>query len=497
MAKQTGQNTTADEDGEFATTLAVIRPHDSGGSPGTGGTPPPRASTSGDHRVRSTPHAERNRTVVHQRRVHTHPVGTGMRTTVGYSIDALPRRWRVHWNPTCNTRKSGAGSRQLDGVRQRVKPQSLVRRSTAPRRRFELVSNSDQHGIRLFREFHYFHRQIYRGGWKRKRMAAHGAHDEFQSPLSSDLCQRHIPNFLRVGGHVGQNSYVESDGCRRRNDAGDDAYGPIIPTTRFNVNPGCNETVPSVLPSNGTIEPANSFLPVGLNQFKFTGAVWLQHATQGINWDLFMVAPNSSQQKFLIGNWGHGCHSSRETTEYENANRTNSFAEVQHILRVHDNVGGPFSTIIMPYQKGNTPTRTVTQQACGVQVLQGTETTCFNGSIATYAGRRSRMFTVYDTSTQSAYGFTASGGPQEVVVRIRPGCVDNQRGRTESHQDFDAPGHVVPESGRGCHALRQYFQLHFHRRTAGGPCDDHFFAAPVTTMRTEQEHPRECGNPSE
>ena len=193
--------------------------------------------------------------------------------------------------------------------------------------------------------------------------------------------------------------------------------GPIIPTSRFNVNPGCNSQVASVLPSNGTV---SAMLSAGLHAFNFTGAVWPQHATQGINWDLFMVAPNSSQQQFLIGNWGHGCQSNRETGEYENANHTAGFSEVQHILRVHDNVGGPFTTIIMPYQKGNTPGRSVTQQGCGVQILQEsgtTETTCFNGSMATYAGRRSRMFTIYDTSTQSAYGITASGGPQEVVVQ--------------------------------------------------------------------------------
>ena len=44
---------------------------------------------------------------------------------------------------------------------------------------------------------------------------------------------------------------------------------------------GCQSPA-GALPSNGTV----SGLPTGLNQFKFTGAIWPKHPTQGINLDV-------------------------------------------------------------------------------------------------------------------------------------------------------------------------------------------------------------------
>jgi len=186
-------------------------------------------------------------------------------------------------------------------------------------------------------------------------------------------------------------------------------HGSITPTTRF--SQGCQSPA-GQLPSTGGIMP----LANGVNHFNFTGVEWPAHATGGINWDLYMLTSDAAGE-FVLGNWGHGCHGSTEASEFQAANGA-PFAETQHILRVHDT--GPFTTVILPYRKTETPTRTLTQPSCGTQIAQttasGIETTCFNASMATYAGARSRIFTVYDTSTQSAFGFTASGGPQEVTV---------------------------------------------------------------------------------
>ena len=181
--------------------------------------------------------------------------------------------------------------------------------------------------------------------------------------------------------------------------------GSMTPTTRF--SSGCQSPA-GALPSTSNIAGLNT----GLNHFNFTGFTWPKHATGGINWDLYAYTADGNGQ-FIVGNWGHGCHTTREVSEYQVANGT-SFAEVQDILRVHDT--GPFETVILPYRKTETPTRTVTQQACGIQIVQGAETTCFNDSMASYAGTRSRMITTYDASTQSAFGFTTAGGPQEVTV---------------------------------------------------------------------------------
>jgi hypothetical protein len=186
--------------------------------------------------------------------------------------------------------------------------------------------------------------------------------------------------------------------------------GWITPVSRFSA--GCQNPA-GALPSNGPVKPLSS----GLQAFSFTGTDWPRHVTRGIDWDLFTLS-NAATQQFFIGNWGHGCHASREQNEYQATNGT-PFRESQHILRIHDT--GPFTTIILPFRKTEPPTRAVTQQTCGVQVRQGTETTCFNDSVATYSNRTTSILTVYDASTASAFGVTVSGGPQEVV--IQPGNI--------------------------------------------------------------------------
>jgi hypothetical protein len=180
--------------------------------------------------------------------------------------------------------------------------------------------------------------------------------------------------------------------------------GSVTPTQRF--SSGC-EFPAGQLPSNGLATSLSN----GLQQFRFTGAQWNAHATGGINWDLWLI-PSSGNAQFFLGNWGHGCHSGREMNEYQAVNGA-SFAESQHILRVHDT--GTFKTIIAPYRKTEAPTRTVTSQACGTQIVQGAETTCFDDVHATYSNGTQSILTIYDNSAQAAFGLTASGGPQEVA----------------------------------------------------------------------------------
>jgi hypothetical protein len=167
--------------------------------------------------------------------------------------------------------------------------------------------------------------------------------------------------------------------------------------------------VAAQLPSTGSVYG----LGQGLSQFSFNGVNWPKHATGGINWDLYLLSQDSTAQ-FFIGNWGHGCHSSREASEFQRANGA-AFSEAQHILRVHD--AGPFTTLLLPYPKTAQPARTVTQAACGIQITQGGEQTCFNDSMATFTDATKNVLTVYDGTAQSAFGVTLSGGPQEVVAQ--------------------------------------------------------------------------------
>lgn len=182
--------------------------------------------------------------------------------------------------------------------------------------------------------------------------------------------------------------------------------GSVVPTARVS---SCG-TSPNQYPSNGTVFA----IPAGLQAFKFTGYNWPAHATGGINWDLWLNVPNGDGQ-FYVGNWGHGpgCTTARENSEYQATNGGSGFYERQDRLVVHST--GSFVTIIAPYRKGETPDRSVTAQSCGTQITQGTESTCFDDSHLTYTNGSKQILTVYDGSTQSAFGFTASGGAQELV----------------------------------------------------------------------------------
>jgi hypothetical protein len=181
--------------------------------------------------------------------------------------------------------------------------------------------------------------------------------------------------------------------------------GVVTPITRFSA--GCS-SVASQYSSNGTVYSLQS----GAQQFSFTGASWPAHATQGINWDLWEF-PSTANAQFLIGNWGHGCNASREVSEFQAVNGV-AFNERQHILRVHD--AGTFQTLIAPYRRTETPMgRNVSVQSCGIQVVYGTEVTCFDDSELTYTNGTMQVLTIYDASMQSAFGWTAVGGAQELV----------------------------------------------------------------------------------
>ena len=88
-------------------------------------------------------------------------------------------------------------------------------------------------------------------------------------------------------------------------------------------------------------------------------------------------------------------------------------AESQHILRVHDT--GTLKTIIAPYRKTEAPTRTVTSQACGTQIVQGAETACFDDVNATYSNGKQSILTIYDDSAQAAF----ASQPREAHRKLR------------------------------------------------------------------------------
>lgn len=183
--------------------------------------------------------------------------------------------------------------------------------------------------------------------------------------------------------------------------------GSVTPITRLTA--ACQGT-PTALPSTST--PGT--LVASLNPFNFTGINWAKHSAGGINWDL-LVSSNGSNPQFTLGNWGHGCAATREIGEYKTANSASNFNESQHILRIHDNAS-TMVTVMLPYMKGATPSRTVTSQTCGTQIVMGSETACLNDSVSSWTNGTQSYLTSYDTSTQTQFGMTITGGSQEAMI---------------------------------------------------------------------------------
>ena len=98
------------------------------------------------------------------------------------------------------------------------------------------------------------------------------------------------------------------------------------------------------MPSAGPVFP----LSPGVNRLGFTGQKWKGHASEGIDWDLYVVAAEPQQAQ--IGNWAN---SSAPCGGEFQAAQGRTFEERQHILRVRGT--GTFTTVIVPWKKGQKP----------------------------------------------------------------------------------------------------------------------------------------------
>ena len=184
----------------------------------------------------------------------------------------------------------------------------------------------------------------------------------------------------------------------------DTPVGKYSPIERFNDS---GSSQPNALPSNGPDYPLGS----GLQHFAFTGQYWPAHATKGIDWDLYLLPEGG--QRFYIGAWGHDQETSREQSDYQKTNGT-TFRESQWILRVLGN--GSFTTIMLPYRKGEEPVRSVRQDTCGIRVAQGDETLCFGERSYQFSDASRMILTTFDSHAAQFGGMSVSGGPTEVVL---------------------------------------------------------------------------------
>jgi hypothetical protein len=188
--------------------------------------------------------------------------------------------------------------------------------------------------------------------------------------------------------------------------------GSITPVDRYNSN-GLTGPLGGVMPSNeGGATPVSHVLGTGPQRFQFTGPVWNSlSSTNSADFDAYINGDGT--QAFFIGHWAHNSNTEyRNGSDYQTANGT-PYIESQHILRVRGT--GGFETLLIPRLKG-TAAPTVTAQACGLQIVNGSETTCINGSSSTFdSGAGVQTISTYDSSIASAFGITISGGPAECV----------------------------------------------------------------------------------
>jgi hypothetical protein len=149
----------------------------------------------------------------------------------------------------------------------------------------------------------------------------------------------------------------------------------------------------------------------GLQHFLFTGQNWSAHATKGIDWDLYLMP--DGPQRFLIGSWGHNQHASPEQSQFQQTNGR-PFEESQYILRVQGK--GSFSTLILPYRKGERANRQVTRADCGILIAVLSESLCVGEQNYRFSDPLRKLLTTFTAQAAEFEGIAISGGPTEVVV---------------------------------------------------------------------------------
>src|SRR5262249_10236163 len=136
---------------------------------------------------------------------------------------------------------------------------------------------------------------------------------------------------------------------------------------------------------------------------------WVAHPTKGIDWDLYLIP--DGVQRFLIGSWGHNLQAGSDQLQQTNGT---PFQESQYILRVQGT--GSFSTLMLPYRKGEAPNRTVTQESCGIRVAESSESLCIAESSYQFADGSREILTTFDSRLARLDDISLSGGPTEIVL---------------------------------------------------------------------------------
>ncbi|MEY3050574.1 MAG: hypothetical protein RLY31_359 [Bacteroidota bacterium] len=119
--------------------------------------------------------------------------------------------------------------------------------------------------------------------------------------------------------------------------------GPVLPPSSFWSSQGG----PQQLPRASSPVP----LDTGFNRFDFQGQNWVAHPTGGIDWELYLETADPDAA--VLCDVGHDFIPTPEKEEFLATNGVASFSEKQVVMRAKG--GGHFTTLILPYAKGQRP----------------------------------------------------------------------------------------------------------------------------------------------
>jgi hypothetical protein len=171
---------------------------------------------------------------------------------------------------------------------------------------------------------------------------------------------------------------------------------------------GYNNKIVHEYPSAG---PVFTLQP-GVHRLGFTGA---QFGTKdkpaiGIDFDLYTLSDESQQAH--LGNWADNWVGGLYNTFQQVNGRP--YEERQHILRMRG--AGPFTTLIVPWRKGQRRETTVTRDAALIVVTAGDERYTIGDDYYSFTQGAKRGLTLFRVQKAAAEGITAEGGPVEVLL---------------------------------------------------------------------------------
>ncbi len=184
--------------------------------------------------------------------------------------------------------------------------------------------------------------------------------------------------------------------------------GPVLPPSSFWSSQGG----PQQLPRASDPIP----LDTGFNRFDFQGQDWIAHPTGGIDWEVYLetAAPDAA----VLCDVGHDFIPTPEKEEFLAANGVSSFSEKQVVLRAKG--GGHFTTLILPYAKGQRPADlSVFQSNDTIHVeLPGTFEFSTDLSFSSYSEPGGLVVHTSYVAAPKPFGdLVLAGGPMEVAIQ--------------------------------------------------------------------------------